>query len=227
MICDSLHEVRWSRSIESLKSLGRGHVSMQNPCLPRWVSVSVNVSVCGISDSDGCKASETLCKCIVLYKQSRKKCLQRNRMEYDYIMWLKVYIYDIWIYIYLKYLHDNMAAPPGMNPWTSCHLLHEPDGLLHLPTREMAVAYHRCVFMSWPRMETHGDPDGWSARQMTDLCFSQWEDMMIRQEDVGSAQCSTTLNQHVLFTQTKNLLCQGRPGSTCYFCMRHVYYCIC
>ena len=120
-----------------------------------------------------------------------------------------------------------MAAPPGMNPWTSCHLLHEPDGLLHLPTREMAVAYHRCVFMSWPRMETHGDPDGWSARQMTDLCFSQWEDMMIRQEDVGSAQCSTTLNQHVLFTQTKNLLCQGRPGSTCYFCMMiHVYYCI-
>ena len=110
-----------------------------------------------------------------------------------------------------------MAAPPGMNPWTSCHLLHEPDGLLHLPTRETAVAYHRCVFMSWPRMETHGDPDGWSARQMTDLCFSQWE------EDVGSAQCSTTLNQHVLFTQT-NLLCQGRPGSTCYFRMMiHIY----
>lgn len=72
VISDSLHEVRCSRSIESLKSLGRGHVSMQSLCLPRWVNASVHVSVWGISDSDGCQASETLCKCIVLYKQSRK-----------------------------------------------------------------------------------------------------------------------------------------------------------
>ena len=51
LICDSLHEVRCSRSIESLKSQGRGHVSMQSLCLPRWVNVSVNVCVCGISAS--------------------------------------------------------------------------------------------------------------------------------------------------------------------------------
>lgn len=147
-------------------------------------------------------------------------------MEYDYIMWFKVYI-DIYIYIYLKYMHDNMAAPPGVSepiPHDTCFMSRTDCFTCQSGRRRLRTTIvSSWVGQGWRPMGTRIDEvqDRWQTSVLASERIWLYDKKMWVQHNAALLWTNTFSLHKQIFSVRK------KPGGTRYLCMTIHFNYIC